>query len=96
MKVTGRSVLDEFCRKHADARGWIEHWLSEAEGTTWAKPQDIKDRYSSASFLAENRVIFNVKGNEYRMEVIVAYKTGVVVVSWAGTHADYDQKNRRG
>jgi mRNA interferase HigB len=95
MKVAGRGVLDAFIQEHADARRWIEHWLAEAEGEAWATPQDIKDRYASVSFLVGNKVIFNVKGNEYRMEVVVAYKTGVVIVQWAGTHAEYDHRNRR-
>lgn len=95
MKVTGRGVLAALTHEHADARRWIENWLAEAEEAVWVTPQDIKDRYASASFLAGNRVIFNVKGNDYRLEVVVAYKTSVVVVEWAGTHAEYDQRNRR-
>jgi mRNA interferase HigB len=95
MKITGRGVLAAFTQEHADTRRWIENWLAESEGATWKTPQDIKDHYASASFLPGGRVIFNVKGNEYRLEVIVAFKTGVVVVEWAGTHAEYDQRNRR-
>jgi mRNA interferase HigB len=95
MKIVGRGVLEVFCSQHTDARRWIEHWLAEVEASTWATPQDIKSRYASASFLAGNRVIFNVKGNQYRLEVTVAYKTAVVVVVWAGTHADYDERNRK-
>jgi mRNA interferase HigB len=93
MKITGRGVLAAFTQEHADARRWIENWL--AEGATWKTPQDIKDRYASASFLPGGRVIFNVKGNDYRLEVIVAFKAGVVVVDWAGTHAEYDHRNQR-
>jgi mRNA interferase HigB len=93
MKVVGRGVLNAFCSRHTDALSWIEHWLSEAEDATWKSPQDIKLRYSSASFLSGNRVIFNVKGNLYRLEVTVAYKTSTVVVTWAGSHADYDKRN---
>jgi mRNA interferase HigB len=92
MKVVGRGVLTAFCTKHTDALSWIEHWLSEAEEATWKSPQDIKLRYSSASFLSGNRVIFNVKGNLYRLDVTVAYKTSTVVVVWAGTHAEYDKR----
>jgi mRNA interferase HigB len=95
MKVTGRGVLAAFTQEHPDAKRWIENWLAEAEGASWKTPQQIKDRYASASFLAGGRVIFNVKGNHYRMEVVVAFKTGVVVVDWAGTHVEYDQRNRR-
>lgn len=95
MKVVGRDILDRFCAKHADARRWIENWLSDARDAAWARSQDIKDRYASASFLAANTVIFNVKGNDYRLEVICAYRTSVVVVKWAGTHAEYDERNRK-
>jgi mRNA interferase HigB len=95
MKITGRGVLAAFTQEHADARRWIENWLAEAEEAAWKTPQDIKDRYASVSFLAGGRVIFNVRGNDYRLEVIVAFRTGVVVVEWAGTHAEYDQRNRR-
>lgn len=95
MKVVGRNVLDGFCAKHTDARRWIENWLSYTEEAKWTKPQDIKDRYSSASFLAGNTVIFNVKGNEYRLEVTCAYQASVVVVKWIGTHAEYDERNRK-
>ncbi len=95
MNVTGRGVLAAFVQEHVDARRWIENWLAEAEEAKWMTPQAIKERYPSASFLAGNRVIFNVKGNEYRLEVIVGYRTNVVVVDWAGTHSEYDQRNRR-
>lgn len=94
MKVVGRNRLEEFCRKHPDGRKWIENWLAEAEGAAWTKPQQIKDRYVSASFIGKNTVIFNVKGNDYRLEVTIAYQTAVVVVGWLGTHADYDARNK--
>lgn len=95
MKIVGRNKLEEFCGKHADARGWVENWLADAQEASWRTPQDIKASYSSASFLAGNAVIFNVKGNDYRLEVIVAFKTGAVVVQWIGTHTEYDQRNKR-
>jgi mRNA interferase HigB len=93
MRVVGREKLDGFCGKHTNVRKWIATWLDEAEGAVWSSPQTIKDRYASASFLAGNTVIFNVKGNEYRLEVVVAYRTGIVTIVWAGTHAEYDQRN---
>lgn len=94
MRIIGRDRLAAFCINHADARKWIENWLADAEAATWTAPQQIKSRYSSASFLAQNIVIFNVKGNDYRLEVLVAYKTSVVIVQWIGTHADYDARNK--
>lgn len=95
MKIVGRSVLEGFCAKHIDARRWVDNWLSDTEEASWSKPQDIRQRYSSASFLAGNTVIFNVKGNEYRLEVTCAYQTRVIVVKWIGTHAEYDERNSK-
>lgn len=92
MRIVGRDGLDEFCRAHADARSWIANWLADAEAAQWRTSQDIKRSYASASFLPENLVIFNVKGNRYRLEVQVAYRTGIVVVRWFGTHAEYTKR----
>jgi mRNA interferase HigB len=80
MTVVGRGRLDTFCARHPDARPWIEAWLHEAETMAWSRPQRIKDRYASASFLHGGIVIFNVRGNAYRLEVHVACRNGVVTV----------------
>jgi mRNA interferase HigB len=95
MRIVGRQRLDSFCGKHSDARKWIANWISEVEGTAWINPQAIKDRYVSASLLPGNVVVFNVKGNDYRLEVVVAYRTSIVTVIWIGTHAEYDQRNAK-
>ena len=95
MKLLGRERLERFCREHADARRWVENWLADAESAAWATPQDVRRRYASASFLPQGVVIFNVKGNAYRLEVTVAYRTGAVVIEWIGTHAEYDERNKR-
>ena len=89
MRIVGRNKLDEFCHAHADSQGWCSNWIADTNSVRWQTPQDIKSRYASASFLAENRVIFNVKGNKYRMEVQVAYNTGIIIIQWIGTHAEY-------
>ena len=92
MKIVGREALVRFCQAHPDCRPWVSTWLAFANGATWNTPQDIKRRYSTASFLAKNVVIFNVRGNTYRMVTTVAYRVGVVVVDWIGTHVEYDKK----
>ena len=76
---------------HTDTREWITAWVAEVEAATWKTPQDIKNRYSSASFLPNRIVIFNVKGNSYRLAVQVAFNVGVVMVKKIGTHAEYDR-----
>ena len=95
MRIVGRDRLDEFSRAHADARSWIANWLTDAEAARWQTSQDVKRSYASASFLPDNLVIFNVKGNRYRLEVQVAYNARVVVVRWAGTHAEYTKRMSR-
>jgi mRNA interferase HigB len=92
MRLVGRDTLDEFTNAHADARAWIENWIADIEAARWRTPQDIRDSYASASFLANRIVIFNVKGNRYRLKVQLAYNTGVIVVKWAGTHAEYTKR----
>ncbi|HEY3077009.1 MAG TPA: type II toxin-antitoxin system HigB family toxin [Burkholderiales bacterium] len=80
MRIAGRELLGLFCDKHADVRAWIERWLADVELAAWTKPGDIRSQYASASFLADGIVIFNVKGNAYRLEVVVAYRTGIVSI----------------
>lgn len=95
MRVVGRDKLEAFCLRYPDARPWLEAWLQEAEGMAWTTPQDIRDRHAAASFLPGNVVIFNVRGNNYRPEVNVAFKTGIISVLWIGSHHEYDRRNRR-
>ena len=91
MNVISRRTLDEFMRKHADSREPLLSWYREACGSVWKTPQDIKNKYPSASFTAGNTVIFNIKGNKYRLVTKVAYKTKIVFVKWFGPHAEYDK-----
>ena len=91
MRLVGRQVLTAFLERHGDARGAIGTWVAEVEAATWKGPADIKVRYPSASFLSNNEVIFNIKGNKYRLKVLVAYATQLVAVQKVGTHAEYDR-----
>jgi len=61
----------------------------------WSRPSDVKGIFATASFLADGVVIFNVKGNSYRLESVIVYRSGDVVVNWAGTHAAYGVRNRK-
>lgn len=90
MTVVGKNLLVEFVRKHADARSAISAWTAEAETASWKGSQDIKARYLSASFIGEGRVVFNIKGNHYRLDVQIDYATQVVLVKRIGTHAEYN------
>ncbi|GAB3373283.1 type II toxin-antitoxin system HigB family toxin [Spongiibacter taiwanensis] len=92
MRVLGRDKLVKFYNKHANAKGALESWFQEAEKADWKTTHDIKSRYRSADFLSVNRVIFNIKGNHYRLVVKVRYQNGIVVIEDVMTHAEYDKR----
>jgi len=91
MRVISKKVLLAFSEKHANAKQALLAWHGEAMKAAWMNPQDIKDRYSSASFVGKNRVVFNIKENDYRLIVAVAYRIGVVYIKFVGTHGEYDK-----
>jgi mRNA interferase HigB len=93
MRLVGQTRLERFARQHADTRGPLAAWIAEVEDAQWLVSHDVKGRYSSASFLSGNQVAFNIKGNSYRLICTIAYNSGVVVVNWIGTHAEYDKRN---
>jgi len=92
MRIVNLVLIEEFKKQHADSRGQLDAWRVDVTAARWQSPQDIKLRYRSADFLADNRVIFNIKGNTYRLVVQVRYQNGLVMVEWVGTHAEYSKK----
>lgn len=91
MRVVGRPILERFVKTHVEVRPAADAWLREAMTASWRTPAEAKARYVSASFLAGNRVVFNLKGNKYRLDTQIAYQTGVVIVKRIGTHAEYNR-----
>lgn len=91
MRVFSRKTLVEIWTKHVDAEQSLKSWFSEAEKARWKTPADIKRLYPSASFLVDNRVVFSIKGNTYRLIVKINYDYGQVFVRFIGTHAQYDK-----
>lgn len=76
---------------HADARQPLLAWFAETEKAFWAGPEDVKVRYPSASIVGAERVVFNVKGNRYRVVVAVKYPFHAVYIRFIGTHAEYER-----
>lgn len=91
MRLISRKTLRDFYEKHADATAPLEAWFHEVSNESWSGPQTIKKRYPSADILPGNRVVFNIKGNTYRLIVKVHYNTGIVFIRFVGTHAEYDK-----
>ena len=92
MRLVGRDLLQQFCREHPPGRSWVQAWTAEVIKARWRTPQEIKERYTTVSFV-HGLTIFNVKGNDYRLATHVAYQVGIVQVEWIGTHADYSRIN---
>lgn len=93
MNVISKKTLVEFYTKHAKSIMALECWHAEARKAVWQTPADIKQEYASASFLSDNRIVFNIKGNDYRLLVHIDYKRKIVRVKFIGTHAEYDSIN---
>jgi len=91
MRVIARRRLREFWQLHRRAEQPLKAWYAEATGADWQSPQDIKRSYAHASFVADNRVVFNIAGNRYRLIVHVNYDYQIVYVKFVGTHAEYDR-----
>ena len=91
MRVIAISTLRAFWVKHSDAQTPLMAWYALASRSQWKSPSDIKEAYRSASFTANNRVVFNIKGNDYRLVVLVRYDKGLLFVKFVGTHAQYDK-----
>ncbi len=87
--ISSKHIRD-FCARRPEAAPALKAWAQEARSASWKSPQDIKHRYASASFLKGNRVVFNLKGNDYRLVVAVAYRFECVYVKFIGTHAEYN------
>nr|WP_219921562.1 type II toxin-antitoxin system HigB family toxin [Rufibacter sp. XAAS-G3-1] len=83
--------MRDFWEKHADSEKQLQAWYNEAEQATWKSPNDIKKDYPSASILEDNIMVFNIRGNNYRLIVRINYKYGVVWIRFIGTHAEYDK-----
>lgn len=96
MKVVGIGRLEDFFRRHADAKPQISAWISEVKAAQWQTPHDVKERYPSVSFLADNVVVFNIKGNHYRLVVKISYNVQVVLIQRIGTHSEYSKWNLKG
>jgi mRNA interferase HigB len=90
MRVIAVKALREFWRGHPDAEQPLRAWHDEASKANWTQPADIKAQYRNASILKNRRVVFNIKGNDFRLVVALAYKTQIAFVKFIGTHAQYD------
>jgi mRNA interferase HigB len=91
LRVIAKKILRDFWSKHPDSEQQLKSWYKEAEDATWKSPNQIKREYPFASILEDNRIVFNIKGNKYRLIVRINYNYQMVWIRFIGTHAQYDK-----
>jgi len=91
MLIIFRRTLREFWERHPDSEQLLNAWFAEAQAADWKNPQGIKRRSRHASFVADNRVVFNIGGNKYRLVAHVNYDLQIVYIKFVGTDAEYDR-----
>ncbi len=90
MRIIAFGAIREFWNRHPQAEIPLRSWYAQASRADWRSPADVKAAYRSASFLARNRVVFNIKGNDFRLVAAVHYNRGMMFIRFVGTHREYD------
>lgn len=91
MRITNKELLVNFIKKHPDSNTPITKWVESVSSAEWKNHADIKKIYPSADYVGNERYVFNIKGNNYRLVVVVVFSAGSLTIRFAGTHADYDK-----
>ncbi|MFS2157059.1 type II toxin-antitoxin system HigB family toxin [Pseudomonas sp. Pseusp122] len=91
MRIIAISQLKAFWDKHPDSEQSLRAWADEAKKANWTSPEAIKAQFGNASILKSRRVVFNIKGNDYRLIVAIAYRFGAIYIKFVGTHLEYDK-----
>jgi mRNA interferase HigB len=90
VRIIARKTLRLFWEAHPDAETTLAAWYHDARQSTWTSPNDIRQQYATASIIANNRVVFNIRGNTYRLVVAINYAFGIIYIRFVGTHRAYD------
>ena len=93
MRIISRRVLSEFWQRYPDAEQALRAWYTNVKRADWKTPSEVKTAYRNASFVENNRVVFNIKGNSYRLVAAINYRYRIVYIRFLGTHQVYDKIN---
>ena len=91
MKIKGSIIIENFCKKHTDVTDVLSKWVEVVGNAKWTNHNDLKTDYPSADFIGNKRYVFNIKGNHYRLVVVVVFIAEVIEIRYIGTHAEYDK-----
>ena len=95
MRIFNRSAILHYAKIHADSRQDLLAWYADAASADWGSPQDVKGRFPAASIIANNRVVFDICGNRYRLIVSFNYRHRAGYIKFFGTHAQYEKIDAR-
>jgi mRNA interferase HigB len=95
LRVIDKKILREFWERHNDCEQQLKAWFKEASKSEWTNSNEIKDEYPSASIIGNGRIVFNIKGNSYRLIVKINFDYQVVWIRFIGTHSEYDKVNAK-
>jgi mRNA interferase HigB len=90
-RIIAKRTLREFWEKHSDAEQYLKTWHETAKSSNWNSPQEVKETYINASILKDSRIVFNIKGNAYRLIVKFNFERQWAFIRFVGTHADYNK-----
>ena len=93
MRIISKKILRDFWFIHSDSEQQLKSWFKEVSKAEWKSPNELKNEYPSASILEGNRIVFNIKGNNYRLIVKINYEYEMVWIRFIGTHSEYDKIN---
>jgi mRNA interferase HigB len=91
MKITNKGLLDRFLIKHANAINPVNKWVEIIESNDFKGHNELKNHFPTADYVGNSRYVFNIKGNTYRLVVLVVFVSGTMQVRFCGTHAEYDK-----
>ncbi|HRJ29063.1 MAG TPA: type II toxin-antitoxin system HigB family toxin [Cyclobacteriaceae bacterium] len=90
-RILAKSTLKNFWEKHNGTEQYLKTWFDTVKKANWKSPKDVKATYGTASIIANNRVVFNIKGNSYRIVAKINYDRGWIFIRFIGTHKEYDK-----
>lgn len=97
MRIIARRTLKEFVERrrgqkdHSALKAALDAWFDEVRKARWSRASDVKRSYATASIVSADRIVFNIKGNDYRLVIAVDFEKSIVWIKWIGTHRDYDK-----
>lgn len=91
MNIRGSIIIEDFCKKHSDIISTLSKWVDDVSNAKWTSHNDLKNDYPSADYVGNKRYVFNIKGNHYRLAIVVVFIAEIVEIRFIGTHAEYDK-----